>query len=266
MDLQLQGKTALVTGGSQGIGKAVALILAQEGVDVAISARTRETLDAAAEELVNETGRNIIPIAGDISRTEEVEAMVKKAISAFGRLDILVNSAGKAGGLAGNSLLGVTDEAVIEDLNTKFVGYLRVARAVAPFMQRQGWGRIINVGGLSARQSGSYSTGTRNIAIVHLSKTLSDELGPSGINVNVVHPGGTRKTSYIDNLIVKQAETQGISAEEAEARLGRNTAIGRLPETEEVASLVAFLASPKSAAVTGEVISAGGGTGSGLSL
>jgi NAD(P)-dependent dehydrogenase (short-subunit alcohol dehydrogenase family) len=264
MDLELAGKTALVTGGSKGIGKAIARILALEGVDVAISARTPETLYAAAEELTAETGRTIVPVAGDISKTDEVDTMVKKAVSALGKLDILVNNAGQAGGLAGGSLDKVTDEAVLEDINTKFVGYLRCARAAAPFMQRQGWGRIINIGGLSARQSGSYSTGTRNIAVVHLSKTLSDELGSAGITVNVVHPGGTRNTGYIDNLVSGQMERHGVSAEEAEQRLSQNNAIRRLPEAEEVAYVVAFLASPKAAAVTGEVISAGGGSGRAL--
>ena len=260
MDLEVRDKTALVTGGSKGIGRAIAEALALEGVDVAINARTREPLEAAAQELTERTGRRIVPVVGDVSKTEDVETMVKKAVSALGRLDILVNNAGQPGGLAGSVLQEVTDEAMMEDLNTKFLGYLRCARAAAPFMKRQGWGRIINIGGGSGRRSGLYSTGTRNIAIVHLSKTLSDELGPSGITVNVVHPGTTRNTPLIDQNIARTAQREGTTEDEAERRMSADNAIRRFPRADEVAYVVTFLASPKAAAVTGEVISAGGGS------
>lgn len=260
MDLGLEGKTALVTGASQGIGKAIALALALEGVDVAINARTRETLNEAAREINRETGRQVLPVVADVTKTEEVEAMVKKVVSAFGRLNILVNNAGVPGGLAGSVLEEVTDEAMFADLNTKFLGYLRCARAAAPFMKKEGWGRIVNVGGGSARRSGLYSTGSRNIAIAHLSKTMSDELGPSGINVNVVHPGTTANTALIDQGIEKQAQREGKSFEEVVKERGQENAIRRLPTANEVAFVVTFLASPRAAAVTGEVISAGGGS------
>ena len=213
---------------------------------MAIAARNRGPLEAAAQELAQETGRNIVPIVGDISNTPDVDTMVKKAVSALGRLDILVNNAGVPGGLATGPLETVSDEAMMEDLNTKFLGYLRCARAAAPFMQRQGWGRIIN------------------IAVVHLSKTLADELGPSGITVNVVHPGGTRSTEHIDRLVSQRAQREGTSPEEIERQMGANLAIGRLPEADEVATIVVFLASPRCGAVTGEVISAGGGAGRAL--
>jgi len=196
MDLELKDKVALVTGGSKGIGRLVAEELALEGVDVAICARTRETLEATATELANSTGRRIVPIVADTTDTPSVDAMVATVIETFGRLDILVNNAGQPGGLALGPLSTVTDEDMHADLNTKFLGYLRCARAAAPHMAKGGYGRIINVGGQSARMPGTYSTGARNIAIVHMSKTLADELGPSGINVNAVHPGAT-VTEYI---------------------------------------------------------------------
>ena len=125
-------------------------------------------------------------------------------------------------------------------------------------MARQGWGRIINVAGQSARSSGSYGTGIRNIAIVHLSKTLSDELGPSGITVNVVHPGSTR-TPWLDQMLADRGRRHGITAEEMEARMAGGAAIRRIVESREVAYLVAFLASPKAACITGEAIAASGG-------
>ena len=154
MDLELAGKSALVTGGSIGIGKAIARELALEGADVAICARGRERLEGSALEIAEETGRRIVPIVADVSSTEQVETMVKKVVTALGSLDILVNNAGVPGGLALGPLETVTDEAMMEDLNTKFMGYLRCARAAAPHMQRNGWGRIVNIGGMSARRSG----------------------------------------------------------------------------------------------------------------
>ena len=259
MDLELSGKVALVTGGSRGIGAVIARELALEGADVATCARGREPLEAAARELAQQTGRRVLPIVADMARTEEVERLVQATVEGLGRLDILVNNAGQPGGLATGPLATVTDEAMQQDLNVKFLGYLRCARAAAPHMQRQGWGRIVNIGGLSARHSGTFSTGARNIAIVHLSKTLSDELGPLGITVNVVHPGATR-TESLDRAFADRARQEGTTAEEQERREHSRNAIGRIVDAREIAYVVAFLASPKAAAITGEVIAAGGGT------
>ncbi len=258
MDLELKGKVALVTGGSQGIGKAIARELAMEGADVAVCARTRQELEAAARELAQETGRRVLPVVADVADAQAVQRMVDITIEGLGRLDILVNNAGRPGGVATGPLEAVTDEAMHEDLNTKFMGCLRCARAVAPHMARQGWGRIINVAGQSARSSGSYGTGIRNIAMVHLSKTLSDELGPSGITVNVVHPG-TARTPWVDQMLADRGRRHGITAEEMEARTAGGAAIRRIVESREVAYLVAFLASPKAACITGEAIAASGG-------
>lgn len=258
MDLELGGRVALVTGGSRGIGRAIASELASEGVDVAICARGQEALEATAHDLARQTGRRVIPIVADTARTDEVERLVEATAAEFGRLDILVNNAGKPGGLAPGPLATVTDEAMIEDLNVKFLGYLRCARAVASIMQRQGWGRIINIGGLSGRSGGTFSTGTRNIAIVHMSKTLSQELGPSGITVNVVHPGLTR-TEYMTGMFAERAQRDGTTVEEVERQHSESNAIRRVVDARELAYLVCFLASPKSSAVTGEVISGGGG-------
>ena len=186
--------------------------------------------------------------------------MVATVIETFGRLDILVNNAGQPGGLAQGPLSTVTDEAMQTDLNTKFLGYLRCARAAAPHMVKAGYGRIINVGGQSARMPGTYSTGARNVAIVHMSKTLADELGPSGINVNVVHPSATR-TEYIEGQIEKRARSEGKPVAEIERAMASLNAIKRIVTGREVAYVVAFLASPKSVSISGEVIGVGGGAG-----
>src|SRR5918911_388507 len=193
MDLELAGKTAIVTGGSRGIGKAVARELAGEGVDVAVVARSADALRASAAELAEATGRRIVPIVADTGSDESVKAMVEQAASALGHLDILVNCAAQPGGQSTPPKLAeITDGAFYSDVNVKVMGYLRCAREVAPHMVRQGWGRIINISGLAARQTGSSIGSMRNVAVVALAKNLADELGPRGVNVNCVHPGTTR--------------------------------------------------------------------------
>jgi NAD(P)-dependent dehydrogenase (short-subunit alcohol dehydrogenase family) len=191
MDLGLAGRVAIVTGGSRGIGRAIARELASEGVDVAVCARQRQPLDETAKALAQETGRRIVPIVADTMSSESVSHLVDATLAAFGRVDVLVNNASTPGGMVRGPLAEADAKVLLEDIDTKVVGYLRCAKAVAPHMQQRRWGRIINIGGLSGRRSGNIS-GLRNAAIVHLTKTLADELGAHGITVNLVHPGATR--------------------------------------------------------------------------
>ncbi len=265
MDLELTGKAALVTGGSKGIGKAIARALAQEGVDVAIAARTQETLEATAAELAAETGRRIVPIVCDTGRTTAVNAMVASAVEQLGRLDILVNNAARPGGGPGPvpPLEGITDENFAEEMNTKVLGYLRCARAAAPHLKANGWGRIINISGMGARQAGTAIGSMRNVAVSALTKNLANELGPYGINVTVVHPGATW-TERMPDLMETRAAEQGVSVEEAMRRAAGGNAVGRFIDATEVAHVVAFLASPKSVAITGDAIAAGGGVGNAI--
>lgn len=258
MDLELTGKVAVITGASRGVGKAIARELAKEGVDIAVCARHREELEATAGELEQETGRRILPVVTDTTNWESVRRMVESTVVTLGRVDILVNNAATPGGLVRGALAEASEEALMDDINTKVIGYFRCAKAVAPYMQRQGWGRIINIGGLSGRQSNAIS-GLRNAAVVHLTKTLSDQLGPSGITVNLVHPGTTR-TERSDPMYAEQAQREGVSVQEIERRITQNIAIRRIVEAREVGYVVTFLASPKSTAITGEVIAAGGGS------
>ena len=259
MDLELAGKTAIVTGGSRGIGKAVARELAAEGVDVAVVARSGEALKASAAELAEATGRRIVPIVADTGSDESVKAMVEQAASALGHLDILVNCAAQPGGQAPPPRLAeITDDAFYSDINVKVMGYLRCAREVTPHMLRQGWGRIISISGLAARSTGSTIGSIRNVAVVAMTKNLADELGPRGINVTVVHPGLTR-TEKTPGVIASLAQRQGISVEDAEKRMVNNL-VGRWIDAREIAYVVTFLASPKAVAINGDVIAAGGGT------
>jgi len=243
MDLGLAGRVAIVTGGSKGIGRAIARELAAEGADVAICARQRQPLEEAARALAQETGRRIVPIVADTMSTESVAHLVEATVSALGRVDVLVNNASTPGGMVRGPLAEADDKTLLEDVDTKVIGYLRCAKAVAPHMRERGWGRIVNIGGLSGRRSGNIS-GLRNAAVVHLTKTLADELGAHGITVNLVHPGPTR--------------TERTDAE-SERRAATN-AIRRMVDAKEIGLVVTFLASTKAANVTGVAIDASGGS------
>lgn len=246
MDLELEGKRAIVTGGSRGIGKQIARALGLEGVDVAIAARDPERLATCAEELATETGRRVLPYTVDTGDDASVRDMVDRAVADLGGVDILINGAAMPGGFAPPPKLdGITVEALWDDINVKVMGYIRCAQAVAPHMIEQGWGRIINLSGMAARSSGTTIGSMRNVAVVAMTKNLADELGEHGINVTVVHPGATRTER---------------TTPEAEERLAGNT-VRRVIDAADVANVVAFLCSPKAVAITGDVIAAGGGVG-----
>jgi NAD(P)-dependent dehydrogenase (short-subunit alcohol dehydrogenase family) len=258
MDLELAGKAALVTGGSRGIGKAIARALADEGVDIAIAARAATDLERAAAELAEATGQRIVPIVADTGRDESVRAMVEQAVAALGTIDILVNCAAQPGGQAPPPKLAeISDNIFYADVNVKVMGYLRCAREVVPHMAARGWGRIINISGLAARGTGSMVGSIRNVSVVALTKNLADELGPKGINVTVIHPGLTR-TEKTPGVIAARAQRQGISYQQAERQMVNNV-IGRWVDASEIAAIATFLASPRAAAINGDVIAAGGG-------
>jgi NAD(P)-dependent dehydrogenase (short-subunit alcohol dehydrogenase family) len=267
MDLGLKGRYAIVTGGSQGIGKAIARELAREGVDVAIVARNRDRLDATAKELAAESGQRVIPLACDVTRREQVDAMVAQAAAKLGGLHILVNSGSAPGGSrnAVGPIETVVDEELLDDFNTKYVGALRCARAAIPFLKEQKWGRIINISGTNARTAGNLSGGARNASLVHLTKTLAVQLGRYGITVNCIHPGITR-TERTPRLLAAQAAELNIAPEEVEKRnyapdSPRGNAICRMVDASEVACVAVFLASDRSWAVSGELVVATGGAG-----
>jgi NAD(P)-dependent dehydrogenase (short-subunit alcohol dehydrogenase family) len=258
MDLELTGKRAIVTGGSRGIGKAIASALSREGCDVAVVARDRAALEASAQELATTFARRVIPLVADTGVSSAVREMVTAAVDGLGGVDILVNCAARPAGQAPPpALADITDELFWEDVNVKVLGYLRCAQAVAPLMAAQGWGRIINISGLGARSTGSAIGSMRNVAVAALTKNLADELGPKGITVTVVHPGLTR-TEATPGVIARMAAAQGISESDALQRLTRNS-IRRLVDADEVGTIVAFLASPLSGAITGDAIACGGG-------
>ena len=259
MNLDLSGKTAMITGGSRGIGKSVAFSLAAEGVDIAICAREERSLAKTSKDLSNAFGTNVYFQTADTRNTESINDFVSATINKLGKVDILINNAAAPGGLVMGPLETADPEKLLDDLDTKVVGYLRASKAIAPHMKRLGWGRIVNIGGLAARSGGTIS-GMRNIALTHLTKTLSNELGPYGINVNLVHPGATR-TERTQPLQQEISENEGVNIDELEKRSSLGVDVRRMIDASEVASLVTFLASPLASAVTGEAIAAGGGVG-----
>jgi len=261
VDLHLAGKTALVTGGSRGIGKAIARLLAEEGAQVAIVARGLEALEATAAEITAATGQAVFATAADTGESPSVDAMAQRVLGHFGRIDILVNCAARPGGApARPGIENFPDDTFTTEMNTKVLGYLRCARAAVPSMKASGWGRIINISGLAARQTGNAIGSMRNVAVAALTKNLADELGPAGINVTCVHPGLTW-TEGLEQTYRAGAETRGETLDEARARLAGQNAVRQVIDTADIASVVAFLASPLSVAITGDSIAAGGGVG-----
>jgi NAD(P)-dependent dehydrogenase (short-subunit alcohol dehydrogenase family) len=260
MDMGINGKVAIVTGGSQGIGKAIARCLAAEGARVVICARGLDALQKTASELQRETNTPMLSVQADMTRGEDVKKLVARTVDAFGGVDILVNNA--AGSHSG-SFTELTDQDWLDHLNVKPVGYVRCAREVMSHMKQKRWGRIINIGGEAARGGGGYSSGAANVAIVNLTKKLSDELAPYGVTVNALHPGGTRTQRRLQ-AYQRAAAQKGITIEEAEREQIHRIPIGRLIEPEDIGYAVLFLASIKAAAVTGQVLGVDGGSTRGI--
>lgn len=260
MDLKLTGRRAVVTGGSRGIGKAVAAALAAEGVDVALLARDRSTLQAAAQEIAAASGRRVVGVAGDTTDDASVQAAFAQAVAALGGpIDILVNAAAEPAGFAAPPKLAqIASDFFHAELDTKVMGYIRCAREVVAGMRAQGWGRIVHVSGLAARQTGNTVGSIRNVAVAALAKNMADELGPAGIQVTVVHPGITR-TERTAPLVAARAAAQGVDPTALEAQMAAGNSIGHLVSADEVADVVAFLCSPRSRAINGDAVCVGGG-------
>jgi len=254
VDLQLAGARAIVTGGSRGIGLAVARGLRAEGARVAIVARHEERLRAAAAEL----GPEVLAVPADTTDDAAVRAMVEEVVGAWGGVDVLVNAAAQPAGGPVPALADLTDAEVQADFDTKALGYLRCARAVAPHMTAQGRGRIVNISGLNARRTGSIAGGIRNVAVAALTANLADELGPSGVGVTVVHPGLV-ETERTPRLVADRAAASGRTEEQVRADLAAGSSLRRLVTAEEVANVVVFLCSPLAVAVTGDAVGVGGG-------
>ena len=256
MDLGLNGKAAIVTGGSQGIGKAIATALATEGVRTVISARDLQGLQRAAAEIESKTKAQVLPVRADVSDLDAVKKLVASTVDAFGGVDILINNAAGSGSGAFSEL---TDEDWLRHFDVKLVGYVRCAREVIPHMRQKNWGRIVNIGGEAARGAGGYASGAANSAVVNFTKKLSDEVAGNGITVNAIHPGSVR-TQRREHA----AARKGITLDELVQEQIKRIPIGRLIEPDDVAYAVLYLVSAQAAAVTGQVLGVDGGSTRGI--
>jgi 3-oxoacyl-[acyl-carrier protein] reductase len=257
MDLQLKGKTALVTGGSEGIGRAIAEVLAKEGVDIAICARRKEPLEAAAKELSAATGRKVIAIPADLTRDADAANFVKVGAEKLGRIDILINNAGSA---PGGVIETLSEDAWSQALQLKFMGYVRCLRYALPIMVKQGGGRVVNLIGNDGVKPSYWeiAPGAANAAGQNLTKALAAQYGKHGVSFVAVNPGPVR-TERWDGLVKAMSRDMGISYEEANTLAPSAIPMGRIAEPVECANLVAMLASPLMHYVNGTMIEIDGG-------
>src|SRR6266540_514431 len=257
MDLELSGKVALVTGGSMGIGKGIARALAREGCDVAICARRRDALEATAAEIRAESGKKVLAVPADLARREDAERFVHGAVESLGRVDILVNNAGSAPG----GILEVLDEAAwMQGLELKFMGYVRCLKAALPIMKQQGGGRVVNLIGNDGVKESYWEIvpGACNAAGQNLTKALAGQYGRHNISFVAVNPGPVRTERWA-GLVRAMARDMKLSHEAADGLAPRSIPLGRIAEVEEVANLVAYLASPLAHFVNGSMIEIDGG-------
>jgi len=257
MDLGLTGKTALVTGGSVGIGKAIARGLAREGVDVAICARRKEPLEAAASEIARETNRKIVPIPADLTRPDDAENFVRQSHAALGRIDILVNNAGSS---PGGIIEFLSEEHWAQSLQLKFMGYVRCLKHALPIMQKQGRGRVVNLIGNDGVKPSYWeiAPGAANAAGQNLTVALAGQYGKDNISFVAVNPGPVRTERWA-GLVDAMARDMKIPREEADTLAPRSIPLGRIAEVEEVASLVVYLAADIAHFVNGTMIEIDGG-------
>ena len=244
--IDLSGKAAIVTGGSRGIGKQIALRLAQQGADVCFSYRGNAT---AAEETTREieaTGRRATSLQADVTQYESAEALVKTATDAFGKVDILINNAGIT---RDDLIMRMSPDAWREVLETNLFGAFYTLKAVTRPMLRARSGRIINITSVSgqAGQMGQANYSSAKAGLIGLTKAAARELGSRGITVNAVAPG-----------FVLTDLTEGL-ADEWKQRITEQTPLGRFGTIEEIAYAVAFLASEEASYITGQVLAVDGG-------
>ena len=252
MDLGLRDRVAIVTGASRGIGRAIAVGLAAEGCDVVLCARTPEPLAAVAGE-VEALGRRAEVVPADVAGPGAADTIVDLSMRAFGRIDIVVNN---AGGTGQDAFEKVDDAAWQNDIDVKVSAQIRTARAAVPHMKKQGGGRIINLNMVGAKQpfAGSFPTTISRAAGLALTKALSKEYAADNILVNAVAVGKIKSKQQ-----ERRAARTGLSVEEHYARTGKTVPLGRMGEAEEVANVIAFLASDAASYVTGCCINVDGG-------
>ena len=257
MDLKLTGKTALVTGGSEGIGKGIAWALAKEGVDVAICARRMEPLKATADEIAAATGRKIVPITADLTKDADCKSFIEQAHKAMGRIDIMINNAGSA---PGGVIETLTEDDWAQAMQLKFMGYVRCLRYALPIMVAQGGGRVVNLIGNDGVKPSYWeiAPGAANAAGQNMTLSHAGQYGRHNVSFCAVNPGPVRTERWA-GLVKAMSRDMKVSYEEADKLAPASIPLGRIAEVEEVANLVVMLSSPLVQMANGTMIEIDGG-------
>ncbi len=262
MDLGIKDRVAIVTGGSMGLGKAIARELCRERARVVIAARDEGRLRHAVEEMRRETGGQVIGIRADVTRPEEIEALVAGTLERWGAVDIAVAN---AGGPPGTRYEKTSAEQFQRALELNLMSTVRLAQEVTPGMVSRRWGRFVALTSVSAKQplAGLILSNTARAGVVGFVKTIATELAPHGVTCNVVAPGFMR-TGRVEDLATERAEAEGRDTDEVLAEIGSRIPMQRMGEPEELAALVAFLVSERAGYLTGATIQVDGGFVQGL--
>jgi len=258
MDLGIQGRAAIVTGGSRGIGRETARALLEAGARVAICARTRAGLEEARAELEAKSGSEVLAVVADMAVEADVERLVGEAATRWGGVDILVNNAGT---MYSGRFAALTDAGLQTQLDTKVFGFMRAIRLVVPGMRARRWGRIVNVIGGAGKEPDPYmlGSGMTNSALLNLTKALATELGADNVLVNAVCPGWVDTGLWRRNASGLAAELGAGSEEEARRLAARKNALGRFGRAAELADAIAFLCSERASFITGVSLNVDGG-------
>lgn len=257
MDLGIKGRVALVTGGSLGLGRAVARELAREGARVVVSARDEGRLRASAEAIAVETGAEVAAIAADMTRADDIARLVRETVERFGPVEIALAN---AGGPPATRFEATSPEDVERALELNLMSTVRLAKEVAPHMVSRGWGRFVALTSMSVKQPipGLILSNTARAGVVGFVKTMATELAPHGVTCNVVAPGYIR-TGRVEELTLTRAQAEGRDPVEVLRETEGRIPMKRMGDPEELAALVAFLASERASYITGTTIQVDGG-------
>jgi len=262
MDFGIRGKIALVTAASKGLGRGSALALAGEGCRVAISARTQADVEATAKDIAGQTGAEVVPFVGDMSRPEEVERLLEGVRGRLGEPDIVVCNAG--GPPAGN-FATIKVEQFLPAVELSMMSSIRLTYSVVPAMVKKGWGRVVYITSVSVKQPIPFIllSNTARAGLTGFMKTVAREIAHTGITVNAVLPG-THDTDRVRQTAKTRAVTEGVTFEEALAAQGGNNPMRVLGDADDFGAVVAFLCSQQAKFVTGENVLVDGGAYAGL--
>ena len=260
MNLNLKNKNAIVCASSQGLGKAAALDLAEEGVNLAICSRDQDKINKVKEEIHQKINSEIkvIALQVDLDSPDEIQAFYKQVENDLGSVDILVNN---NGGPPPSTFEQLSDDDWQKAFNSTMMSCLRLSKLVIPNMKKNAWGRIINISSVSVKTpfNGLFLSNSLRMGVLGWAKALSDELAPHGVTVNTVCPGYTR-TERVEAILETQSNSSGLKKEEIEKSIAENIPMKRVGEAEDLAGLITFLASEKADYMTGLAIQVDGGS------